>query len=292
MSASNHTTRVVANPWLYLFEPNPSATLRLFCFPYAGGGSSIFRNWIFQIPKAIEICAVQLPGRGMRVREKPFSKIPELIDAVADTLDSHLDKPFVLFGHSLGALVSYELAHELRARHGIEPLHLFVSGRHAPQLSDPEPPTYDLPQPEFIEELRRLNGTPAEVLEHPELVELLLPVLRADFELCQTYEYLSKAPLHCPITAFGGLRDEHVSRAQLESWSEQTTNAFSVRMLPGDHFFLHSFELMMLQMLALDLQRVLATLNHVGSEARPPSREPARVSSGDEMMRESCAGIV
>lgn len=243
--------------WLAPTRPNPAASLRLFCFPYAGGSSFVFREWADRLPESIEVCAVQLPGRGRRLAEEPFVRFPPLLESLARSLWPLLDKPFVLFGHSLGATIAFELAQALSEQFELEPLHLFVAGRHAPHLPDQNPPTHHLPDDQFKEELRRLNGTSAEVLGHPELFEFVMPLLRADFELCETYQYTQREPLQCPITAFGGMADAFVSREQLTAWREHTTATFSLRMLPGDHFFIHSAESMLLQMLALELRNVL-----------------------------------
>jgi medium-chain acyl-[acyl-carrier-protein] hydrolase len=172
-----------------------------------------------------------------------------LVQAIATALLPHLDKPFALFGHSMGAIVSFELARLLRQNYGISPVYLFVSGRRAPQIPHPKPPTYNLPEPAFLAELRRLNGTPKAVLENAELLQLLLPIVRADFEALETYFYQAQPPLECPIAAFGGLSDTETNIDNLEAWANQTTAAFSLQMLPGDHFFLHSAQSQLLQYL-------------------------------------------
>lgn len=248
------------NTWLSCPRPNPRAGLRLFCFPYAGGSAALFRGWADGLPADVELCAVELPGHGRRLGEAPFTRVGPLVEAAAEALLPHLDRPFGFFGHSMGAKCSFELARLLRGRHGREPARLFVSGCRAPQLRHARPPTYGLPEPEFIAELRRLNGTPAEVLEHAELLELMLPLLRADFEVVQTYEYTEQPPLGCPVNAFGGFEDEDVSLQDLEGWGEQTTASFEVRMLPGDHFFLHTSRPLLLQALSEDLRRLEAGL--------------------------------
>jgi medium-chain acyl-[acyl-carrier-protein] hydrolase len=240
-------------PWLACHRPNPRAALRLFCFPYAGGGAPIYRNWVERLPPEVEVCPVQLPGRGGRLREKPFSRMAPLAEALAAELRAYLDKPFAFFGHSMGAIIGFEVARVLRREGAPRPRYLFASGRAAPQIPRPDPPTYELPEAEFIEELRRLNGTPAEVLEHPELMQVMLPLVRADFELIQTYDYTPGPPLDCPISAAGGLEDEGVSREQLEAWREQTAASFTLRMYPGDHFFIHSAQPQLLRMLAQEL---------------------------------------
>lgn len=190
------------------------------------------------------------------MREAPLTQLGALMRSLAPALRPHLDKPFALFGHSMGALISFELARVLRREHGLLPLHLFVSGRRAPQCERAGPYTYDLPEPEFLQELRRLNGTPREVLENTELVRLMLPVVRADFALTQTYNYAVEHPLACPISAYGGLGDSDVTADQLEAWREHTTAAFSSSMLPGDHFFLNTNPAPLLQLLSQELRRV------------------------------------
>ncbi|HEX8922184.1 MAG TPA: alpha/beta fold hydrolase, partial [Pyrinomonadaceae bacterium] len=207
--------------WVLCQKSDPGAILRLFCFPYAGGSASIFREWAQSLPATVEVCAIQLPGRGSRLLEPAITKMPRLIKAIAPALVPYLDKPFAFFGHSMGNIISLELARYLRKKMKIEPAHLFVSGSRAPQLPNTEPKSYNLPEAGFMAYLRRLNGTPAEILEHPELMELMLPVLRADFELVQTYVYTHAKPLACPITAFGGSLDKEVGRRGLQAWREQ-----------------------------------------------------------------------
>jgi medium-chain acyl-[acyl-carrier-protein] hydrolase len=243
-----------AADWFKAVTPNPSATLRLFCFPYAGGGSAIFRGWPRQLPEEVEVVSALLPGREGRFREPPLDRVGDVIDAAAENILPWLDRPFAFFGHSMGALVSFELARRLRRDYGREPEHLFVSGRPAPQLPEEDPPIYDLPEPEFVAELERLNGTPREVLAHAELLGLVVPLLRADFAVCQTYAYLPAPPLGCPITAFGGLQDPDVRRETLEAWREQSRAGCALHMLPGDHFFINRAQADVLRIIARKLQ--------------------------------------
>jgi medium-chain acyl-[acyl-carrier-protein] hydrolase len=153
----------------------------------------------------------------------------------------------------MGALVSFELTRLLRQQNEISPVHLFVSGRRAPQIPDPKPPIHALPELEFIEELRRLNGTPEAVLENAELMQLLLPILRADFTVLETYVYTHQPPLDCPITVFGGLQDQEANPDELEAWREQTSASFSLQMFPGDHFFINSDRLLLMEVLSKKL---------------------------------------
>lgn len=258
--------KVEAARWLSYVRPNPAARLRLFCFPYAGGSAGVYRNWAASLSPQVEVLPVQLPGRETRLREAAYSSVRLLVEALGPALLPLLDRPFAFFGHSMGALISFELVRWLRRAGAAEPVQLFVSARIAPQLPDPDPPTYNLPEAEFIEEVRRLNGTPDEVLRHEELLRLLLPLLRADFSICQTYQYEEEAPLSCPIRAYGGLKDLTVTRRMLEGWGAQTAGPFVLRMMPGDHFFLHTSQ-MLLQTLGHDLGLLADSL---GTTARRP----------------------
>jgi surfactin synthase thioesterase subunit len=243
--------------WLAYREVNPRARMRMFCFPYAGGGASAYRGWAGPLPPDVEVCPVQLPGREGRLREAPFENPEPLVQAMADALQPYLQgMPFVFFGHSMGAMLAFELARELRRRAQALPLHLFVSGRCAPQVPEYEP-IHALPEPEFIAKLRELNGTPEEVLQHMELMRLLIPVLRADFSVNETYVYKEEEPFDFGISAFGGLGDKEVSREEVAAWKEHTRGRFRLRMLPGDHFFIHGNRDMVLEALARDLMEVL-----------------------------------
>lgn len=235
---------------------NQHMTQRLLCFPYAGGAASIYRDWGNKLPSSIEVHAVQLPGHGNRLSEPLFKRVQPLVQSMAEELKPYLEGSYAFFGHSMGAIISFELAHLLRSQQKPGPAHLFLSGRPCPHLITEEPPTFDLPEPEFIEELRLMQGTPNEVLEHPELMSVLGPILRADLEICQTYEYEPRPPLDCPITVFGGLQDIDVSREQLEGWRDYTTSPVAVRMFPGNHFFLHSAAPVLLRMVAQDLRNI------------------------------------
>lgn len=246
----------VKNRWLILTKPNSGARLRLFCFPYAGGSTQIFRKWRDALPSSIDVCSVELPGRGGRLREPAFTSMTPLVEAIAQAISPYLDKPFAFFGHSMGALVSYELTRYLRRNLRVMPARLFVSGRQAPQIPSEDAPIHNLPEAEFIEELRRLNGTPEEILKHPELMQIVTPLLRADFSVGATYLYTPEAPLSCPISVFGGVEDHPVTRDKLEAWREQTTAGFSLRMFPGDHFYLRSAPQPLLQTLSAELSEL------------------------------------
>lgn len=246
---------IATNKWFLLPRPNVRARLRLFCFPYAGGGAGAYRAWARFLSNDLEICLAQLPGREARLRERPLNSLSQIVEDLAPNIRPYLDKPFVFFGHSMGASIGFELARHLKRVDAVEPKHLFISAWCAPQLPDHQPVIYNLPDNEFLAEVMRLNGTPREVLENEELMLLMLPLLRADFTVCQTYRYMPEAsPLSCPITALGGLQDQKVGREKLAGWSEQTSADFNLRMLPGGHFYLKTAQGELLQI----IERTLA----------------------------------
>jgi surfactin synthase thioesterase subunit len=242
----------IDNPLLAGHKLNPRAVLRLFCFPYGGGAARAYRPWTKTLPPEIDVCAIQLPGRGNRLREPPLTKMSLAVELVGREIVSLLDRPYAFFGHSMGAILAFEVVRLMRRGGYQSPAHLFVSGHKAPQIPKTEPFTYNLPDAEFIAELQRLNGTPLEVLEHPDMMRMMLPLLRADFESIQTYSYQHEPPLDCPITALGGLLDPDISRETLEPWREQTTATFNLKMFAGDHFFLHKDQASVLRVIAQD----------------------------------------
>jgi medium-chain acyl-[acyl-carrier-protein] hydrolase len=223
-----------------IFEPRPEAELRMFAFPYAGGGASIYRLWPRLLPPSVELVAVQLPGRESRWRDPSFRDLPTLVAEASKALRPHMDRPFVFFGHSMGGAISHELARALRDQGAALPRQLFVSGRPAPRAEDDGEDIHDLPKDEFIARLRDYAGTPEEVLQNEELMALVEPLVRADFAVCETYEFDPEPPpLDLPVTVFGGTGDEEVPREDLELWRQETTGEFRLHMLDGGHFFLN-----------------------------------------------------
>ena len=257
MSSAFGSNRSEPNRSFVCLRPNPNAVLRLFCFPYAGGSAQVFQSWPGKFGPSVEVWSLQLPGRGRRMREAAFLSAESAVEQIIQDFTLYEDKPFAFFGHSMGALLSFEVARALRREQMTGPTQLFVSGCRAPQLPHCDKATYNLPEPELIEEIRRLNGTPQEVLNNAELMQLLLPILRADLTLCQTYTYQLEPPLSCPISAFCGLQDDEVGQKGIDGWRQQTASSFSVSMLPGDHFFLHTSEHLLLQIISRELQLLL-----------------------------------
>jgi surfactin synthase thioesterase subunit/phosphopantetheinyl transferase len=210
---------------------------------------ALFRRWVPGLPEGIETWLVHFPGREKRLREPPIDRLEPLVATLTPLLEPHLDRPFAFFGHSMGAVIGYELARELRRRGKPGPVHLLVSGRGAPDRESGYPVLYNLPEDELMDQLRKLGGTPRQVLENDELMRLFLPVLRADFAVVDTYVYKSEPPLACPITAFGGTQDPAWPVELVNAWRGHTAAEFRLHMLPGNHFFLHSAEAQLLPLM-------------------------------------------
>jgi surfactin synthase thioesterase subunit len=222
--------------WL-LHRLNPGARTRLICLPHAGAGASVYRSWPGSFPKEIEVCCVQLPGRENRLAERLFSSMDPLVEAMAEALASAFDRPFALFGHSMGGLIAYELARHLQHRYKVTPSHLFVSACRAPEVPDPIH-WHLLNDPELMGELRKSRGFPAEILEHAELMQVLLPIIRADSAVTETYVYRQAEPLRFPLTAFASEQDELISMAAVEPWRKYTSAAFDLKLVDGHHLFI------------------------------------------------------
>ena len=245
--------------WFPNADAAPPGAMRLFCFPSAGGGASLFARWSERLPAGIAVCPARLPGRESRSAEPPFDRMQPLVAALAGAIEEYLAAPFVFFGHSMGAAVGFELARELRRRGRPLPSMLFVSGARAPQFRRHHVPPSDPTEEQFLAELRRLEGIPAEVLDNPELMAHVLPALRADAALYRHYLYADDEPLACPIRAYGGESDPNVRRKHLEAWREQTASSFRLRTFDGGHFFLQSSQDEFLRALAGDLEECVRT---------------------------------
>jgi medium-chain acyl-[acyl-carrier-protein] hydrolase len=227
------------NKWLSVRTREPETRLRLFCLPHAGSGTAAYHAWKRTLPAFVELCPILLPGREVRLFESSYTNINLLIGEMTEAVAGHLDIPYVIFGHSMGALLAFELAQSIQTKGLRLPSCLFLSGRTAAQLTTPQTPIHQLPAEEFVAELgSRYGGQPQELLQDPQLRELFLPILRADLTLVETYQYIHRQPLDCPITAFAGTHDKSVSGEGLAAWRNLTAAEFELRRIPGDHFYL------------------------------------------------------
>lgn len=212
--------------------------MRLFCLPYAGGSAALYRGWQQRVQPHVRVSSVQLPGRAHRALERPHDDLAGLLDSLYVALALRLHEPYSLFGHSLGALIWFEFVRYLRRRGMPLPAHLFVSACRAPHLPSSRAPIHQLPDQRFIEALGRYGGTPRAALDSTELMTILLPGLKADFRIVDTYQHRLEDPLEVPITAIGGREDVIVSRAEITGWRHHSRAQFSYFELPGGHFFI------------------------------------------------------
>ena len=250
--AAPPSLQISSDGWIVRYRQNARAPLRLFCFSYAGGGASVFRPWADILPSGVEVCCIQLPGHEFRLGEPAYTRLVPLVQALADAIHPYLDRPFAFFGHSMGALISFELARQLRRTHDKHPVRLCLAAYRAPQLPNPNIKIYHLPS-EVFKVVLRADGIPEKILQNEELMQAMLPTLRADFELCDTYRYTEEPPLECPFSIFGGLEDVRVGATDLEAWRIHSSVPCNFSMLPGSHFFLHSAQDLLLAAIAQDL---------------------------------------
>jgi medium-chain acyl-[acyl-carrier-protein] hydrolase len=223
-----------------------AGALRLFCFRHAGAGAAAFQGWAERLPRGVAVVPMGPP------RNKP-NNMAELVAALGDTIQPYLEEPFAFFGHSMGAVVAFELARLLRRRNQPVPRMLVASGARAPQFRRGHVPPPEPGEAEFVDALRRLEGTPREVLDNPNLMQLILPALREDAAIYRNYIYTEEPPLDCPIRAYGGTEDPNVHLAHLEGWAVETTAPFAVHIFPGGHFYLQTYRQEFLAALARDL---------------------------------------
>ena len=225
-------------PWL-LRRAGPLRGLRLYCFAYAGGDAGMYLSWQTRLGPDIEICGVQLPGRGARLHEPVPESLPTLVEQIATVIADQAPQPFALFGHSLGALLAFEVARHLD-RIGVSPRHLFVSGCQAPTHRGGIRPLHLLSDEGLLEVLRDFNGTPPEVLRDREFMSLVLPTLRADFALACEYAYRPGPQLSVPMTVLAGTGESGGRWGEVGRWADQTVAPCRLHWFDGDHFFIHS----------------------------------------------------
>jgi medium-chain acyl-[acyl-carrier-protein] hydrolase len=243
----NHApaVQVASSAWVQRYHPNDQARLRLFCFPYAGGRASIFRPWTDGLPSEIEVCSIQLPGREERLREPPYKRLGPLVEALVAAMVPYLDRPFAFYGHSMGALISFEVARLLRKEYDRHPVALHLAAFRAPQLPNPNIKIYHLPT-EVFKVVLRADGIPETILQSDELMQLMLPTLRADYEVCDTYEYREETALSCPFFLYCGQEDVRIREADMLGWPVHTLGESRMTMVPGSHLFLHVAQDMLL----------------------------------------------
>ncbi|WDE09214.1 thioesterase [Thalassomonas viridans] len=249
------------NKWLVIPKPNPNADIKLICFPYAGGSSASYLPWLSQLPTNVELIMVQLPGRGSRVFEDAFDEMEPLVKQLLKFLPAVLNKPYILFGHSLGSRIAFELALKLKEMAHHLPAHFIASGSRGPHTALKNK-IHNLPDNEFINELKKMGGTPDTLLDNNALMELLLPAIRGDFAIAEKYSYSGKETLNCPVSVLGGKDDKGITEADLKSWGNFFASPANVHMVNGNHFFIDSNkDAVLLRLNQIIRSSLLATIN-------------------------------
>jgi medium-chain acyl-[acyl-carrier-protein] hydrolase len=246
---------VAPTSWLNLAKSVADPITRLFCLPYAGAGGGVYRDWSAHLPSTVGVIAVQPPGRESRFSEEPIAQMPVYVTQLAAAVRPLLDRPYAVFGHSMGARVAFELCRLLRQDGLPLPARLYLSGCPAPQLPGP-PPRWNLPEPELIDALHDLGGTPPEVFDSPSLMSMFLPMLRADFALLETFPHAEAPPLPIPIGGFAGRADPEAPPDSVRAWAVHTSEDFVLHEFDGEHFFLHDQRAALLQVIAADLATI------------------------------------
>ena len=243
-----------AGRWARCYPHQPQdPALRLFCFPYAGAGASIFKDWQLQPETGVQLWAMQPPGRENRMGEPPLRRWEPLLTSYLEAILPLLDRPFALFGHSVGALVAFELARLLRLRGGPAPERLFLSAHRAPELPSKQGPVSHLEEPAFLERLLEMAGPSPSAIRDPELLSVLAPLLRADFELCENYRYVPGAPLSVPFTCYAADDDSEVDPPDVAAWERHTTGGCRLLRFDGGHLFIRDRAPAVLADIAADL---------------------------------------
>ena len=249
------------NNWIVSPKPRPDHRLRLFCFPCAGGMVSPYTRWAKMLPADVELCIIHLPGRGKRFGEAPFTQLTDLLPVLVKALEPYTNGSFAFLGHSMGAVLGFEVARYLRQQKLLEPRHLFCCSCPAPQTPIATPHVHNLPEAAFIAELnRRYAAIPEAVQKERNILQLFLPSLRADFEMLETYQYVEGRSLTCPISGYTGLQDKAVSAASMSGWQLHTRDRFHFEQFPGDHFFIHTHTQRFLSTLTPSLRAIIRQL--------------------------------
>lgn len=263
-------SRASSTKWYTAYPCDDPPLMRIVCFPHAGGNASGYHSWAGGLPGWCQVCAIQLPGRASRFTEASTTNFVELVPLLARAVGTLLDIPVAFFGHSLGAILAFEVSRELRRTRSVMPQRLIVAGRRAPHLADTDAPRHDCDDADLVAYLCENEGTPAEFLANKELLKVVLPVLRADLKLLKSHQFTEEEPLSCPILVYGGTADDESACGRLRAWRCHTTARFTLEMLPGGHFFVHSEKRRLVCSISGELQRAVVDRAAPALSTNPP----------------------
>lgn len=229
------------SPWFPVQHNSANqAPMRLFCFSFAGGGAASYHSWSSELSPHIEVCPILLPGRDGRLKEPFITDFGIACEQISDAIVDFLDKPFLIYGHSLGALMAYQVVINLRSKGLKLPQHCFFSAHRSPDLPYPHPLTEQASDQDLIDWLIQHDGIPKQILDNQDILDFMLPRIKADLKLCESYHCQNIAPLAMPITSYRGKDDHMVTEQEMSGWKNQTTNLFRYQQVLGDHLFLRS----------------------------------------------------
>jgi medium-chain acyl-[acyl-carrier-protein] hydrolase len=246
--------------WFVVPQPNPKATIRLFCFPYAGGSAQIYMQWANYLNAETELVLIQPPGRGARILETAYSDMETLIKDLLDVFPRVINKPYILFGHSLGSRVAFELLNQLNQLGYGLPANFIASGSKGPYKSSISKQIISLSDDQLISELKKLNGTPDAILANKELLQFFMPIIRADLEIAYSYSFSGEAKFNCPLTVFGGDNDSVAPPSSLTNWQDFFDLPATIHVISGDHFFINSQREVVIDKLNLIIKKTLSDL--------------------------------
>lgn len=229
---------MIETKWFLSYLRNPNAHFRLFCFHHSGGAASFYHPLLQQLSPKIELVAVQLPGRENRFLEPVNKNLPDIITHLNNEFQLFNNKPFLVFGHSLGSILAFEFVMSIQKCYGILPKHLFVSSCRAPHLALSRAKISKLPREELINELKKYNGVDNLISQNDEVLDMFLPIIRNDFSIAEEYQFNGKVSFGCDITALCGQEDQTVQQDEITGWSCYTSRRFNILSLPGGHFYL------------------------------------------------------
>jgi surfactin synthase thioesterase subunit len=239
----------MADKLFFVAKPVTNPRVRIFCFPFAGGSINTYLPWVCDFADDVELVLIQPPGRGSRMLEKPHECMQDYINELFVQKNYFTKVPYILFGHSLGARVAFELASQLTTGNCPPPLSVVASGSRAPHLNNFRAPTFDLSDEALTQAIARLNGTPTDIIQNKEIMSLMLPLLRADFKISETY-IAKKFMLPFPIVVFYGDCDPSVNLDEVEAWRELSLYDTEINMLTGDHFFINKHKAILTKRIA------------------------------------------
>lgn len=255
------TTTKQKNKWFFTLKEKPESQIRVIALPFAGGGPSAFHSWHPIFSDNIELIVINYPGRETRFTEKPVNDPEEMVSEIVNSLSDYSDKPFVLFGHSMGAMLAYFVTCELQRKQLMMPEILFVSGMRAPHIASRSEPVKQMNDEDLVNSLNKYGGMPAELFKNKELLQIFLPIIRADLEMLGRVPVEKSDNVNVPIFAYGGELDQTFTKDDLQQWDQYSDVEFKLHLMPGGHFYINQHRNELLRAIEDDISRIFSRKN-------------------------------